>query len=214
MIDQQQTNKLCLRWKGKQRRLGITGGIASGKTIIGDFLFQAKQWPILDADVYAHEALRAESQIVKKVLLRYGSKIIQNSSKSDQIINRKALAKIIFQNHIEKKWLEGIIHPFVNKRIEEELEKLKSNSIVILIIPLLFEKNYTGLCSEICYIDCPRDMQLQRLQSRDNLSLEEANQRIDAQWDNALKKHFSDYIITNANNDETWKIQLKKLYNF
>lgn len=180
MIDQKQTNNLCLRWKGKQRRIGITGGIASGKTIIGDFLFQAKQWPILDADLYAHEALSAESEIVKKVWLRYGSKIIKNSSKNDQIINRKALAKIVFQNELEKKWLEGIIHPFVNKRIEEELEKSKSNSIVILIIPLLFEKNYTGLCSEICYIDCPRSMQLKRLQSRDNLSIKEANQRIDA----------------------------------
>jgi len=214
MIDQKQTNKLCLRWKGKQRRIGITGGIASGKTIIGDFLFQAKQWPILDADLYAHEALRAESQIAKKVLLRYGSTIIQNSSKNDQIINRKALAKIIFQNDIEKNWLEGIIHPFVNKRIEEELEKLKSNSIVILIIPLLFEKNYTGLCSEICYVDCSRSMQLKRLRSRDQLSLEEANQRIDAQWDNVLKKQFADHIINNSNNDEKWKMQLKKIYNF
>ena len=214
MIDQKQTNKLCLRWKGKQRRIGITGGIASGKTIIGDFLFQAKQWPILDADLYAHEALRAESQISEKVLLRYGNKIIQNSSENDQIINRKALAKIIFQNDIEKKWLEGLIHPFVNKRFEEELEKLKSNSIVILIIPLLFEKNYTDLCSEICYIDCSRSMQLKRLQSRDQLSLEESNQRIDAQWDNAFKKEFSDHIINNSNNDEKWKAQLKELYNF
>ena len=214
MIDQKQTNKLCLRWKGKQRRIGITGGIASGKTIIGDFLFQAKQWPILDADLYAHEALSPENEIAKKVYLRYGSKIIKNSSKNNQIINRKALAKIVFQNEIEKKWLEGIIHPFVNKRIEEELEKLKSNSIVILIIPLLFEKNYTGLCSEICYIDCPRDMQLKRLQSRDNLDLEEANQRIDAQWANSFKKQFADHIINNSNDDETWKLQLKKLYKF
>ena len=214
MIDQKQTNNLCLRWKGKQRRIGITGGIASGKTIIGDFLFQAKQWPILDADLYAHEALSAESEIVKKVWLRYGSKIIKNSSKNDQIINRKALAKIVFQNEIEKKWLEGIIHPFVNKRIEEELEKLKSNSIVILIIPLLFEKNYTGLCSEICYIDCTRSMQLKRLQSRDNLSIKEANQRIDAQWANSLKKQFADHVINNSNDDETWKLQLKKLYKF
>ena len=53
MIDQKQTNKLCLRWKGKQKRIGITGGIASGKTIIGNYLFQTKQWPILDADLYA-----------------------------------------------------------------------------------------------------------------------------------------------------------------
>ena len=212
MIDQKQTNNLCLRWKGKQRRIGITGGIASGKTIIGDFLFQAKQWPILDADLYAHEALSPENEIAKKVYLRYGSKIIKNSSKNNQIINRKALAKIVFQNEIEKKWLEGIIHPFVNKRIEEELEKLKSNSIVILIIPLLFEKNYTGLCSEICYIDCPRKIQLKRLQSRDNLSLKEASQRIDAQWANSFKKQFADHIINNSNDDETWKLQLKKLY--
>ena len=212
MIDQKQTNKLCLRWKGKQRRIGITGGIASGKTIIGEFLFQATKWPILDADLYAHEALSAENQIAKKACLRYGSKIIINSSKNDQIINRKALAKIVFQNEIEKKWLEGIIHPFVNKRIEEELEKSKSNSIVILIIPLLFEKNYTGLCSEICYIDCSRSMQLKRLQSRDSLSLEESNQRIDAQWSNSFKKQFADHIINNSNDDETWKLQLKKLY--
>jgi len=146
--------------------------------------------------------------------LRYGDKIIHNSSKNDQVINRKALAKIIIQNDIEKNWLEGMIHPFVNKRIEEELEKLKSNSILILIIPLLFEKKYTGLCSEICYIDCSRSMQLKRLQSREQLSLEEAIQRIDAQWENSFKKQFADHIINNSNNDETWKVQLQKLYNY
>ena len=214
MIDNKETNNFSLRWKGKQRRIGITGGIASGKTLIGNFLFQVKQWPILDADLYAHEALKPESEISKKVLLRYGDNIIQESTKNYQIINRKALAKIIFQNDVEKKWLEEVIHPFVNKRIKEELEKFKSNSVVILIIPLLFEKNYSSLCSEICYIDCPRSIQLKRLQSRDKCSLEEANQRINAQWENSFKKKFADHIITNSNNDENWKVQLKKLYNF
>ena len=214
MIDPKQTNKLCLRWKGKQRRIGITGGIASGKTLIGNFLFQANQWPILDADSYAHEALSAGSQISKKVLLRYGSKIIQKSHKNDQIIDRKALAKIVFQNDVEKQWLEEVIHPFVNKRIEKELNKFKSDSVIILIIPLLFEKNYTNLCSEICFVDCSRAMQLKRLQARDNLSIKEANQRINAQWENSFKKQFADHIINNSNNDETWKVQLQKLYNF
>ena len=214
MIDLKQTNKLCLRWKGKQRRIGITGGIASGKTLIGNYLFQAKQWPILDADSFAHEALSAESPISKKVLLRHGSRIIKTSTKNDQIINRKALAKIVFHNENEKKWLEESIHPFVNKRINEELEILKSNSVVILIIPLLFEKNYTFLCSEICYVDCPKEMQLKRLKARDGLSFEEANQRINAQWKNSLKRKFADHIINNSSNDETWKVQLQKLYNF
>tara|TARA_Y100001968_G_scaffold171643_1_gene157024 strand:- start:240 stop:884 length:645 start_codon:yes stop_codon:yes gene_type:complete len=213
MIDQQQRNKLCLRWKGKQRRIGITGGIASGKTIIGNFLFHAKQWPILDADAYAYEALSPENPISKKVLLKYGSEINQKSKKNDQIINRKALAKIIFQSDVEKKWVEDIIHPYVNKRIEEELDKFKSTPVLVLIIPLLFEKNYTNICSEICFVDCARDMQVMRLQARDNLSIEEANQRINAQWENSLKKQFADYIINNFNNDETWKVQLQDLYN-
>ena len=63
MIDNQETNNFSLRWKGKQRRIGITGGIASGKTLIGNFIFQAKQWHILDAALYAHEALKPESEI-------------------------------------------------------------------------------------------------------------------------------------------------------
>ena len=214
MIDNKQTNNFCLRWKGKQRRIGITGGIASGKTLVGDFLFKVNQWPLLDADLYAHEALKPESQITKKVLLRYGDRIIQKSTKNHQIINRKKLAEIIFQSNIEKNWLEKKIHPYVNKRIEEDLEKFKSNSVIILIIPLLFEKNYTNICSEICYVDCPRSLQLKRIQSRDKLSFEEANQRIDAQWDNSFKKRFADHIITNSNNDEKWKLQLKILYNF
>ena len=213
MIDHKQTNKLCLRWKGKQRRIGITGGIASGKTIIGNFLFQAKKWPILDSDLYAHEALKLNSSISRKVLLRFGDQIVQQTTISSKAINRKALAKIIFKNDIEKEWLEGIIHPFVNKRIEEELEKLKSNSIIILIIPLLFEKNYTNICSEILYIDCSKAKQIERLQIRDKLSIEESNQRINAQWENSFKKQFADFIITNSIDNESWKEQLNKLYN-
>ena len=214
MIDIKQTKNFCLRWKGKQRRIGITGGIASGKTLIGNFLFQIKQWPILDADLYAHEALKPESQISKRVLLRYGDQIIQKSNKNHQIINRKALAQIIFQDNVEKIWLEEIIHPFVNKRINEELEKYKSNSVIILIIPLLFEKDYTSICSEILYIDCSRIKQLERLQIRDKLSIKEANQRINAQWENSYKKQFADLIINNSKDDQSWKEELNKLYNF
>ena len=213
MINKQETNNFGLRWQGKQRRIGITGGIASGKTLIGNFLFQAKRWPILDADLFAHEALKPKSEISKKVLLRYGDKIIKESTKNYQIINRKKLAQIIFQSKAEKKWLEELIHPFVNKRIEENLEKFKSNPVIILIIPLLFEQNYTKICSEILYIDCSKIKQIERLQARDKLSFELANQRINAQWDNSFKKQFADFIINNSNDDESWKEQFNELYN-
>ena len=214
MIDQKQTKNFCLRWEGKQKRIGITGGIASGKTLVGDFLYQTKKWPTLDADLYAHEALKPECQISKEVLSRYGDKIIQKHTKNPQIINRKKLAKIIFQNDIEKNWLEEIIHPFVNKRINEDLDKYKSYPVVMLIIPLLFEKNYTYLCSDIIYIDCPQKKQLSRIQARDNLSIEEAQKRIDSQWENSFKKKFADFIITNSSDDESWKKQLSAFKYF
>ena len=214
MIENKQTNKLCLRWTGNQKRIGITGGIASGKTLIGDFLSQHKQWPILDADLYAHEALDHGNKIYKKVLLRYGDKVTRKSKNNQVKINRKELAQIIFQNNNEKKWLESLIHPFVNKRIYEELEKYKSNSVILLIIPLLFEKNYTSICTEILYIDCSREKQIERLYLRDKLSYYEANQRINSQWEPYLKKELSDLIINNSNDDESWKEQLKNLYGF
>ena len=213
MIDQKQTNNLCLRWKGKQRRIGITGGIASGKTLVGDFLFRRKQWPILDADLFAHEALKPDSRISRKVVLRYGEQIIKKTSKNRQIINRKALAKIIFQNNLEKRWLENIVHPFVKKRFEEELEKFKSNSVIVLIIPLLFEQNYTNICTEVLYVDCQRIKQLERLQARDKLTPKEANNRIDAQWENSYKKQFADLIINNSLDNHSWKEQLIELYD-
>tara|TARA_B100000965_G_scaffold115383_1_gene95232 strand:- start:1212 stop:1847 length:636 start_codon:yes stop_codon:yes gene_type:complete len=208
MIDIKQTNNFSLRWKGNQRRVGITGGIASGKTLIGDYLSQTRKWPILDADKYAHEALKPGSQISKTILLRYGDQIIQTTTNNYQVINRKKLAQIIFKNNVEKCWLEQIIHPFVNKRIQEELVKFKSYSVIVLIIPLLFEKDYTKICSEILYVDCERDKQLERLQVRDNLSIKEAKQRINAQWENSYKKQFADVVINNSNDDQSWKEQL------
>ena len=211
MIDKKESNSFSLRWKGKQRRIGITGGIASGKTLIGNFLFQSNKWPILDADIYAHEALKPGSQLSQKVLLRYGDQIIQKTTENYQVINRKALARIIFENNIEKKWLEEIIHPFVNKRIEEELEKFRLNKVIILIIPLLFEQGYTTICTEILYVDCSFLKQLERLQARDKLSFEEAKKRIDAQWDNSYKKQFADFILNNSKDDQSWKKQLRKL---
>ena len=82
-----------------------------------------------------------------------------------------------------------------------------------MIIPLLFEKNYTSICSEILYIDCSKEKQLERIQKRNKLSINEAIQRINAQLGSSLKKQFADFIITNSTDDDSWKRQLNKLYN-
>ena len=205
-----QKNNFCLRWQGKQKRIGITGGIASGKTSVSNFIGEIKGWPALDADIYAREALVPDSEISKIVLSRYGERIIKNSSNKDQTINRKLLANIIFENTNERLWLEKIIHPFIRKRFNQDLNKYKLQSQLILIIPLLFEQNYNQLCSEIWYVDCSKETQIERLMKRDGLTLNQSNQRINSQFTSSFKKQFSDFIINNNGESQSWKTLIKK----
>ena len=201
-----QKNNFCLRWQGKQKRIGITGGIATGKTSVSNFICEIKNWPALDADIYAREALSPDSEISEKVLSRYGVRI----TNKDQIINRKLLANIIFGNTNERLWLEKTIHPFIRKRFKEDLEKYKLEPKVLLIIPLLFEQNYNNLCSEIWYVDCSKKTQIKRLTKRDGLTVNQANQRINSQFQSSFKKQFSDFIINNTGDNKSWKTLIKK----
>ncbi len=211
MIDKTKKNNFCLRWKGKQKRIGLTGGIASGKTSISNFISQIKDWPTLDADIYAREALVPDSEISEKVLSRYGKRIITKSTNKDQIINRQLLANIIFENTNERFWLEKIIHPFIRNRFNEDLDKYKLQSKVILIIPLLFEERYNDLCSEIWFVDCSKETQIERLMKRDGLTLNQSIQRINSQLTSSFKKQFSDVIINNDGETESWKALIRKI---
>ena len=105
------------RWNGNQRRIGITGGIASGKSSIARYLEISKHIPILDADLFAREALTQNTQITLEVLGRYGEQITKQTD-CKQEINRLALGEIIFSDKKEKLWLERLIHPFVRKRFD------------------------------------------------------------------------------------------------
>ena len=92
------------RWNGNQRRIGITGGIASGKSSISRYLEASKNIPILDADLFAREALTQNSQIILAVLGRYGEQITKQKDCKKEI-NRLALGEIIFSDKKEKLWL-------------------------------------------------------------------------------------------------------------
>ena len=152
------------RWNGNQRRIGITGGIASGKSSIAKYLAKAKNIPILDADIFAREALTENPQISQKVIDRYGNQITDLAAKDGKVqINRLALGEIIFSNKQEKKWIESLIHPFVKKRFNEELEKQISSPTLALVIPLLFEANLNNICSEVWLVYCTIKQQYARL---------------------------------------------------
>ncbi len=212
MTDATHQQNVMQRWHGQQRRIGITGGIASGKSSIGRFLKEVQGLPILDADIYAKEALNPGQPCSEKVIERYGKSITIQDSSIPQKINRSALAEKIFSSSIERIWLEQLIHPIVRNRFNQELMHLKSKPTVVLIIPLLFEANLHNICSEIWLIDCEPEQQIERLIKRDHLTQKQAIDRISAQWPIEVKRTLADLVIHNNGIKEAWSEQINSLF--
>jgi len=185
------------RWQGQQRRIGLTGGIATGKSTVGRLL-EAEGLPVLDADQYAREALAPGSPGAAAVLERFGDAVRTSGTGPEcPTIDRGALGSIVFSNPTEKRWLEQLVHPLVRQRFELALAELAAESAVVLMIPLLFEAGLQELCSEIWLVDCDEKQQLERLMQRDALSQEAAQQRIASQWSLEVKRKCADVIIDN-----------------
>ena len=185
------------RWQGQQRRIGLTGGIATGKSTVGRLL-EAEGLPVLDADQYAREALAPGSPGAAAVLERFGNAVRTSGTGPEcPTIDRGALGSIVFSNPTDKRWLEQLVHPLVRQRFELALAELAAESAVVLMIPLLFEAGLQELCSEIWLVDCDEKQQLERLMQRDALSQEAAQQRIASQWSLEVKRKCADVIIDN-----------------
>ncbi len=183
-----------------QRRIGLTGGIASGKSTVGSLLAE-RGLPVLDADVYAREALAPGSPGAAAVLERFGERVaLAGAGEPGEplpALDRAALGRIVFNDAAELRWLEQLVHPLVRRRFAAELEQLRQAPAVVLMIPLLFEAGLDTLCSEIWLVDCDEDQQLQRLMGRDRLSADDARARLAAQWPLARKRALATVVLDN-----------------
>ena len=199
------------RFKGsKQRRIGLTGGIATGKSTVGQLLAGRFGLPLLDADLYARGALAPGSPAARAVLARYGEPVAAKTvaAGAGDAIDRAALGRIVFADPVERRWLEELVHPLVRQCFEAELERLALAPVVVLMIPLLFEAGLESLCSEVWLVTCNPETQLQRLIGRDGLPEDEARARIAAQWPLARKQALADRLISNDGDPEALEQQL------
>ncbi|MFM8259403.1 MAG: dephospho-CoA kinase [Vulcanococcus sp.] len=183
------------RWSGAQRRIGLTGGIATGKSSVGRLL-AAQGVPVLDADGFARDALAPGSAGTRAVLERYGPAVREQAAGVDAL-DRAALGRIVFADPAERQWLEQLVHPLVRERFNRELVELAAAPLVVLMIPLLFEAGLEALCSEVWLVDCDEQQQLERLMGRDGLSEADARARIAAQWPLPRKRELADRRIDN-----------------
>ncbi len=176
-----------------QRLIGLTGGIGTGKTTVSRYLADTYQIPVLDADIYAREAVQVGSPVLDEIVKRYDRTI----QLPDGNLNRQLLGEIIFNNPQERRWLEGKIHPYVRDRFQSELKQLEADP-VLLVVPLLFEANMTDLVTEIWVVRCCLQEQLRRLIERDRLSEQQAMARINSQLPVEKKVAAADVVLDNS----------------
>ena len=190
-----------------QRRIGLTGGIASGKSSVAALL-ENRGCPVLDADLYAREALTPGTSASNAVVSRYGNRVIKDGTSE---IDRAGLASIVFNDPNERSWLEQLVHPIVQRRFDDALRALPAAPIVILMIPLLFEAGLEAWCSEIWVVRCTALQQRERLMARNNCTEAEATQRIAAQWPIDIKVQRADSVINNSGQIDDLHDQLDAL---
>ncbi|MCY4235012.1 MAG: dephospho-CoA kinase [Cyanobacteria bacterium MAG CAR2_bin_4] len=192
-----ESNRQCAaprrRWRGPQRRIGLTGGIATGKSTVAAMLSDRHGLPVLDADVYARQLLTPGTAVSRAVLDRYGLQVQTPSGGLD----RPALGRIVFARPTERRWLEALTHPLVKDAFTRDLARHHRGATVVLVAPLLLEAGLETLCSEVWLVDLDEATQLARLLARDPLSPHEARQRIRAQWPLARKRGLADVILRN-----------------
>lgn len=184
------------------RLIGLTGGIGTGKTTVSNYLAKVYGLPILDADLLAREAVQPGSPVWKSIVTHYGDLILLE----DGTLNRQKLGDIVFSNVEERRWLEAQIHPDVRQRLLEGIQHLMRGEgredrgliTVVLAVPLLFEANFTDLCTEIWVVYCEPEQQLERVSGRGNISLAQAQARIESQLPLLEKCRQADVVLDNS----------------
>ncbi len=189
--------------------IGLTGGIASGKTLISD-TFASLGVTIVDADVLARIAVEPGSVGLTQLQREFGDEIIT----SDGELDRPALRALIFQDAKKRKTVDGILHPIIRSLSEEQINAAAENGEPYLIyaVPLLVETSQQARFDRILVIDVPVSTQLERIISRDGSTKEQAQAIIDAQASREERLTIADDVIDNNAGPEAVRPQVEQLH--
>ena len=173
-------------------KIGLTGGIGCGKSTVSD-LFKQHAIPVIDADEIAHKQVAPGQKALQQISAHFGSRFIN----ADDSLNRSLLRDWVFQNLEKKRQLENILHPLVYAEIDQQL-RLLSSPYAIVSIPLLIETGMQSLVDHILVIDCPMEMQINRVKLRDNLSDSQITAIINSQVSRTERLVQANSIIENT----------------
>jgi len=188
--------------------VGLTGGIASGKSTVAKIL-QSLGAAIVNADDLAREVVEPGHEAWKEIVASFGADILQ----SDQTLDRQKLRTLIFNQPEARKRLESIIHPRVRALAEERIRQYAAAGypVVIYEVPLLFEGNLQEWLRPVILVACDVETQTARLQNRDHLTAADAEKHIAAQMSLKDKRRLADYVIENNGSLEDLERQTRQI---
>jgi len=178
----------------KCKKIGLTGGIASGKTTVSD-CFKKLGTKVIDADVISHEVTEPSGSAFEEILSEFGSEILDEKG----LINRKRMREIIFDDQSKKKILEEIIHPKVRDEMFKRINK-SDDHYLIVSVPLLVETGMNRIMDRTLLVDCSEDTQIERLMHRDKITLNEARAILKNQASRSDRNKIADDLIVNEKN--------------
>ena len=187
--------------------IGITGGIASGKSTVTNFL-REQGFQVVDADRLVHQLQRPGGRLYQVLVQHFGREIILENGE----LNRPLLASLIFSNPEERKWSKQTQGEIIREELAALRDQLaQTEAIFFMDIPLLFEQGYANWFDETWLVYVDRDIQLERLMKRDQLSKESAEVRLATQWSLDEKKKFASHVLDNNGSRDQLVSQVVKL---
>jgi dephospho-CoA kinase len=188
--------------------VGLIGGVGSGKSRVAS-LFAEHGARVIAADAFGHEALR-QPDIKERVVERWGRELLDEQAE----IDRRRLGGIVFASPQERRALETLVFPWIERRIGEEIEAAQADPRVRLIVldaAIMLETSWNRICDRLVFIDAPQELRRQRLAEQRGWGPKEVQTREDAQMPLADKRRHADHIVNNSGSPEQLRMQIEDL---
>ena len=178
----------------ESKKIGLTGGIASGKTTVSE-CFEKIGAQVIDADVISHDVTKPDGAAFSQIISFFGSDILNE----DGWIDRKKMRSMIFDDVSKKEMLEKIIHPKVKKEMLKAINQSNEHYLIISV-PLLIETGMNQMMDRTLLVDCSETTQIERLMKRDEITIDEAKSIMANQALRSDRQRFADDLIVNEKN--------------
>lgn len=187
-------------------RIGLTGGIGSGKTTVAEKFAECGA-PVIDADRIAHELVKPGMPALKAIIKTFGDELLDN----DGHLKRDQLSQLVFSADDQRKKLESILHPLILSEMENRIGSIQT-PYCILVIPLLIETDLTKWVDKILVVDVSKKTQIERIKKRDRLDQKDIQSILNTQCSREQRLQAADEIITNEGTFEDLSLQIKELH--